>query len=154
MLLLAALPLPSAKASEKLAKRIVSQSHIEIVAIKLMLASPCPNKACTHNAVVIVLPISTTNMTGLRIIQRGFSFKKDSIMARRYNSQLICGCCFNFTVVLLASNLCLLTLCESFIGFYLINNCSTIGPRDKAGMKLSAPTIITTAISQKINSGV
>src|SRR5208283_1333770 len=38
--------------------------------------------------------------------------------------------------------------------FYLNFKNSPIGPSDKAGKKLSAPTIITTAISQKMNRGV
>src|SRR5208283_827756 len=38
--------------------------------------------------------------------------------------------------------------------FYLNFKNSPIGPSDKAGKKLSAPTIITTAINQKIKSGV
>src|SRR5438876_268656 len=34
------------------------------------------------------------------------------------------------------------------------NRCSTIGPSASAGMKVSAPTMITTLISMTTNSGV
>ena len=44
--------------------------------------SPWPNSAWSHSTVVSALPTSTTNMTGLRAIQRGFSLTNDARMAR------------------------------------------------------------------------
>ncbi len=49
--------------------------------------------------VVSTLPTSTTNMTGLRTIQRGFSLINDSRMARWYSSRRT-GVCFLSWVVI------------------------------------------------------
>ena len=46
-------------------------------------ASPWPSSAWIHNAVVSTLPTSTTNITGLRTIQRGLSLRNESTIARR-----------------------------------------------------------------------
>ena len=59
-----ALPRPSATASAKLANSTVAHSH--------SVTSPTNTSGRQKNTtVVITLPISTTNMTGLRIIVRG-----------------------------------------------------------------------------------
>src|SRR6266705_70653 len=72
-----ALPRPSAIASAKLANSTVNQSHKVIC--KLNLKSEPPLKS---RAVVITLPISTTNMTGFPIIFSGLSFRNESQIAR------------------------------------------------------------------------
>src|SRR6266699_4457110 len=72
-----ALPRPSAIASAKLANSTVNQSHRVIC--KLNLKSEPPLKS---RAVVITLPISTTNMTGFPIIFSGLSFRNESQIAR------------------------------------------------------------------------
>ena len=81
-----AFPRPSASASEKFAKRTVNQSQRDTNPIYQAGASPWPARAWIQRAVVSTLPTSTTNMTGLRIIERGFSFKSASRNARRYIS--------------------------------------------------------------------
>ena len=60
-------------ASAKLANSTVNQSHSVISKLNLKSAPPL-----NSNAVVITLPISTTNITGLPIILRGFSFTNES----------------------------------------------------------------------------
>src|SRR6185436_20227596 len=79
-----ALPRPSAIASAKLANSTVNHSDTEIAAMKPGLASPAPvASAWTSRIVVNRLPISTTNMTGLRIMRRGSSLPNASRIARR-----------------------------------------------------------------------
>src|SRR5215472_8844091 len=73
-----ALPRPSAMASAKFANMTVNHNHSVIC--RLNLKAPPLLKS---NAVVMTLPISTTNMTGLPIICRGFSLRNASQMARR-----------------------------------------------------------------------
>ena len=68
-----ALPRPSAIASAKLAKTTVNHSHSVICRLNLNAVPPLKSRM-----VVITLPISTTNMTGLPIILRGFSFSRAS----------------------------------------------------------------------------
>ena len=45
-------------------------------------ASPLPARACSQSSVVITLPISTVNMTGFRIMDRGSSLANASSTAR------------------------------------------------------------------------
>ncbi len=73
-----ALPRPSAMASAKFANSTVNQSQSVICRLNLKAAPPLK-----RSTVVMTLPISTTNMTGLPIILRGSSFSKLSQMARR-----------------------------------------------------------------------
>ena len=88
-------PRPSANASAMLAKITVSHSQKAIVNVYHAGSWPPPSglppKAwISHVPVVITAPISTTNITGLRICTRGSSFLKLSISARpmisRWNS--------------------------------------------------------------------
>ena len=88
-----ALPRPSAIASAKLANSTVNQSQTEIAPMKLAGASPWPRSACTNRPVVSTLPTSTTNMTGLRTIKRGSSFRNESTGARWYIAPR-CVVCF------------------------------------------------------------
>ena len=60
-------------ASAKLAKTTVNHSHKVICRLNLKAEPPLNN-----STVVITLPISTTNMTGLLIIFRGFSLRRAS----------------------------------------------------------------------------
>src|SRR6202158_586095 len=72
-----ALPRPSAIASAKFANSTVNHSHNVICRLNLNALPPRNN-----NTVVMTLPTSTTNMTGLPIILRGFSFRNASQTAR------------------------------------------------------------------------
>src|SRR5579864_4684389 len=65
-------------ASAKFANTTVNHSHSVICRLNLNAAPPLKSRA-----VVITLPISTTNMTGLPIILRGLSLRKASQIARR-----------------------------------------------------------------------
>src|SRR5262245_5545933 len=78
-----ALPRPSAIASAKLANRTVNQSQSETAKMNHAGASPAPSSAWTNRAVVRMLPISTTNMTGLRSWTRGSSLRNESMIAPR-----------------------------------------------------------------------
>ena len=71
-----ALPRPSATASAKLANSTVNHSQIDTSAAN-------PSVSRMASAVVTTLPISTTNMTGLRAMSRGSSFTNESTTARR-----------------------------------------------------------------------
>src|SRR5215469_9298128 len=73
-----ALPRPSAIASAKFANTTVNQSHSVIWRLKRKALPPW-----SRRAVVMTLPISTTNMTGLPIIFRGFSLRNASQIAPR-----------------------------------------------------------------------
>ena len=95
-------PRPSAKASAMLANTTVSHSQMAIVNV-YQAGSPVPARVLPpprglppvawmiHATVVISAPISTTNITGLRICTRGSSLTKLSISARltmsRWNSE-------------------------------------------------------------------
>jgi hypothetical protein len=82
-----ALPRPSAIASAKFANSTVSQSQIEITATN-QRSSVSPRKRLMKKiAVVITLPSSTMNMTGLRIWLRGSSFGNESRIAARTSSR-------------------------------------------------------------------
>ena len=71
-----ALPRPSATASAKLANSTVAHSH--------SVTSPTNRSGRPMNSTVVTtLPISTVNMTGLRIIVRGSSLMNASPRARR-----------------------------------------------------------------------
>ena len=85
-----AFPRPSARASEKFANKTVNHSQIATMPINPAGASPLPRSAWIDNrSVVSRLPISTTNITGLRTICRGSNLKKASFNARRYNRACI-----------------------------------------------------------------
>ena len=71
-----ALPRPSATASARLANRAVNQSQAAISQAKVV-------GLAIAIAVTSTLPISTTNMTGLRAIWRGSSLRRLSIAAWR-----------------------------------------------------------------------
>src|ERR1700736_3545907 len=76
-----ALPRPSATASAKLANRTVNQSQMVIwptnSSLLLPLVAGAPlNRPAMNTIVVMTEPTSTTNITGLRAIHRGFSFLK------------------------------------------------------------------------------
>ena len=73
-----ALPRPSAIASAKLANSTVNQSHNVICRLKAK--SPRPRN---NSTVVMTLPTSTTNITGLPIMWRGSSLTKESRIARQ-----------------------------------------------------------------------
>src|SRR6266567_7031497 len=77
-----AFPRPSAIASAKLAKSTVNHSHSVICRLNLKPAWPC-SASRTSSTVVMTLPTSTTNMTGLPIICFGLSFTIESQSARR-----------------------------------------------------------------------
>ena len=76
-----ALPLPSAIASAKLANSTVSQSQKVICNSNNRLPRPV-TMSCTRRSVVNTLPTSTTNITGLRAIVRGWSLRNASHTAR------------------------------------------------------------------------
>ncbi len=69
-----ALPRPSAIASAKLANSTVNHSHTATQPMNPADASPSPTSAWTHSAVVRMLTMKTTNITGLRTCSRGFNF--------------------------------------------------------------------------------
>src|SRR5690349_3425631 len=77
-----ALPRPSAMASAKFANTTVNHSHSVICSVNPMPPAP-PIRSRTRTSVVSPLPISTTNMTGLRTMWRRFAvFEKASRTAR------------------------------------------------------------------------
>ncbi len=95
-------PRPSAKASAMFAKMTVSHSQIAIVNVYQAGSWPPPsglppNAWISHVMVVMTEPISTTNMTGLRICTRGSSLTRLSISARLtiapWNSDTACLSC-------------------------------------------------------------
>jgi hypothetical protein len=57
---------PSAIASAKFANSSVAHSHSVVARMKPGGASPVPAIDCTHRIVVRMLPMYTTNITGLR----------------------------------------------------------------------------------------
>ena len=77
-----AFPLPSAMASAKLAKSTVNHNHSVICRLNLNPGWPCIASR-TSSTVVMTLPTSTTNMTGLPIICFGLTFTIESQSARR-----------------------------------------------------------------------
>ena len=79
-------PRPSASASAMLANTTVS--HSQMATLNVNQAGSCPppsglppNTWISQATVVITAPISTTNITGLRICTRGSSLRKESIVA-------------------------------------------------------------------------
>src|SRR5450759_4051680 len=88
-----ALPRPSAMASAKLANSTVNHSHNVICKLNLKSAPPR-----NSNTVVITLPTSTTNITGLPIMWRGSNFSRESTIARR--TILPCHTAFDFDLFL------------------------------------------------------
>ena len=64
---------PSASASAKLANNTVNNSQMQIARIAPGRASPWPASACTYSSAVTMVPMYTTNMTGLRHCTRGSS---------------------------------------------------------------------------------
>ena len=90
-------PRPSANASAMFANTTVSHSQNEIMNVYQAGSLPPPsglppNTWINQVTVVITAPISTTNITGLRICTRGSSLMKLSISARvtmsRRNSEI------------------------------------------------------------------
>jgi hypothetical protein len=59
-----------------LLNRTVNHSHAATAPMNRAGASPWPASASMHSQVVRTLPTSTTNMTGLRTMPRGWSFAK------------------------------------------------------------------------------
>src|SRR6185312_5966060 len=78
-----ALPRPSAMASAKLANSTVNQSHTLTPRMNPAGASPLPASAWMNRPVVRKLPTYTTNITGLRSINRGSSLRNESLIAGR-----------------------------------------------------------------------
>ena len=80
-----ALPRPSATASAKFANNTVSHSHTATARMNPGLPSLriSPSAAPIPMIVVRMLPMNTTNITGLRICTRGSSLRKDSQIAER-----------------------------------------------------------------------
>ena len=106
-------PRPSANASAMFANTTVSHSQIAIVNVYQAGSLPPsdwpPPSWMNHVTVVISAPISTTNITGLRICTRGSSFLKLSISARmtmsRWNSEIawrswVAGICADISLFL------------------------------------------------------
>ena len=78
---LAPCPRPSATASAKFAKSTVNHSQIEIAKSKpapLVGVETCVARSRKNSSDVTSAPTSTVNMTGLRICQRGSSFRNDA----------------------------------------------------------------------------
>ena len=125
-----ALPRPSAMASAKLAKRTVNQSQSEIWTTKPRGSFPEPRKRA---AVVRIAPTSVTKMTGFLSSPSGFSFLKESTVARpmirRSNGEWIC--------------LAMLFSASTKGTSPVMTKCSTTGPRARAGRNVRAPTIMT-----------
>src|SRR5579862_1150083 len=78
-----ALPRPSATASAKLANNTVNQSQAVTSPTNTLFAAVADGNFWKNSTVVSTLPISTTNITGLRAITRGLSFTNESPTARR-----------------------------------------------------------------------
>ena len=78
-----ALPRPSANASAKFANTTVNHSQIDTLPMNDAGASPLPPSAWKNRIVVSTLPISTTNITGLRTCWRGSSRRNASRIATR-----------------------------------------------------------------------
>ena len=135
-----ALPRPSATASAKLANSTVNHSQSATAPMNPAGASPCPKSACIHRTVVSTLPTSTTNMTGLRTSTRGSSLTE--------------GVQDGALVELAPVGRLFLEL-QYVIGInVLTSGVRQSVPSDSAGMKLSAPTMMMTPMSQAMNSGV
>jgi hypothetical protein len=69
---------PSARLSAKFANSTVNHSHRLIAKMKPAGASPLPRRASSHSRVVMIEPMYTTNITGLRHCWRGSSLRKAS----------------------------------------------------------------------------
>jgi hypothetical protein len=78
-----ALPRASAIASAKLAKSTVNQSHSEIWSWKPTFPAAPVKTSRSKKIVTRAAPTSTTNMTGFFRSVSGFSFTKESLLARR-----------------------------------------------------------------------
>ena len=74
-----ALPRPSAIASAKFANSTVNQSQKATWPVNSTLPVPPPSSSCTQITVVIRLPSSTMNITGLRTWIRGSSLRSESM---------------------------------------------------------------------------
>jgi hypothetical protein len=72
---------PSASASAKLANSTVNHSHADTANMNPAGASPWPRRACTNRTLVRMLPMYTTNITGLRTCTAGESLRKESATA-------------------------------------------------------------------------
>ena len=85
-------PRPSASASARFANTTVSHSQIATVNVNQAGSFPPPSGSppktwISHATVVITAPISTTNITGLRMTWRGSSLRKLAITASRTTSR-------------------------------------------------------------------
>src|SRR5262249_13948152 len=77
-----AFPRPSATASAKFANNTVNHSHNVTSPVKTLCDDDADGRFQKNNSVVNTLPISTMNITGLRIMSRGLSFLIESTTAR------------------------------------------------------------------------
>ena len=119
-----ALPRPSATASARFANRTVNHSQTAISQAKTL-------GSVIARIVTRTLPISTTNMTGLRAMRRGSSLRTLSAAAR----ERIAG--------------------SRRRGFrHQSISCSRIGPRASTGRYVRPTTISTTPTSRLAKSGV
>ena len=135
-----ALPRPSATASAKLANSTVSHSHAAIVSTNPGRPAPAiaPPAAAMPITVVRMLPMNTTNMTGLRNWTRG-SQLPERIADRAHHDR--------------AGHHRLSSSRHGFQPAPVIWRCSTMGPSASAGRNVSAPTISTTPTSMTTNNG-
>ena len=78
-----ALPRPSATASARLAKTTVNHSHSEMLMVNHNGAESAVGEKASRKAISVVstLPISTTNITGLRMTLAGESLRRLSLPA-------------------------------------------------------------------------
>src|SRR5579883_2277259 len=96
-----ALPRPSASASAKLANTTVNHSHTATLPMNGAGASPRPASAWTNKIVVSPLPISTTNITGLRTCCRGSSRRNESRIAVRHSRAPRAAACAGASILTL-----------------------------------------------------
>jgi hypothetical protein len=76
-----ALPRPSATASARLANTTVNHSHSEMLMVNQSGAESAAGAKASRKAISVVstLPISTTNITGLRMTLAGESLRRLSL---------------------------------------------------------------------------
>ena len=128
-----ALPRPSATASAKFAKSTVNQSQAATRPAKTFSCDEESERFFSHRNVTSTLPSSTTNMTGLRAMRRGSSFRMLSPAARRRiaGSRSERGCLATYNP-----------------------SCSRIGPRARTGKYVSPTMIRITPTRRPAKSGV
>ena len=100
----------------------------------------------TSSTVISAAPISTTNITGFFMSVERSSFTNES-----HDRASVTPSVPERLISLLGLSL-MAFLKKSFLR--IINRCSRIGPRLRAGKKVSALTIKTTEVSRQVNSGV